>query len=174
PPAYLAEGQYVVQAIITNNLGTSSTTGVINFTLDVDAPDIASVTPSTGSQHGGTTVTITGARLLSTTGAAPTVTIGGNTAQVTSAVAGSPDQVTLITPAGAPGPATIRMDTNRGTGVRIGGFTYQADPRTPFVVEPDTMLLWHMDETGNGQVRVLDSARAIHGTSASVSTSQPG
>jgi hypothetical protein len=74
PPSLLAEGQYAVQAILTNDLGTSTTTSVINFTLDVDAPDITSVSPSTGSQHGGTTVTITGARLLSTTGAAP----GGN------------------------------------------------------------------------------------------------
>ncbi|HBB87753.1 MAG TPA: hypothetical protein DC047_09075, partial [Blastocatellia bacterium] len=108
PPALLAEGPYAVQAIITNNLGTSSTTGIINFTLDVDAPDITSVTPSTGSQHGGTTVTITGARLLSTNGAAPTVTIAGNTALVKTAVAGSPDVVTIMTPAGAPGAATIR------------------------------------------------------------------
>ncbi|HBB87752.1 MAG TPA: hypothetical protein DC047_09070, partial [Blastocatellia bacterium] len=66
------------------------------------------------------------------------------------------------------------MDTNRGTGVRTAGFTYQADPRTPFVVEPDTMLLWHMDETGNGAVRVLDVARYIHGNASSASTEQPG
>ncbi|HTG86769.1 MAG TPA: Ig-like domain-containing protein, partial [Pyrinomonadaceae bacterium] len=142
PPAFLAEGQYAVQAIITNNLGTSSTTGVINFTLDVDAPEITNVTPATGNQHGGTTVTITGARLLNTGGSAPTVTIGGNPTQVTSAVAGTPDQLTVITPAGVPGPATIRISTDRGTGVRVGGFTYQADPRTPFVTEPDTVLLW--------------------------------
>ncbi len=139
PPSLLAEGPYAVQAIITNNLGTSSTTGVINFTLDADAPEVTSVTPSTGNQHGGTTVTLTGARLLNTTGTAPTVTIAGNAAFVKTAVAGSPDVVTIVTPAGPAGPATIRMSTNRGTGVVIGGFTYQADPRTPFVVEPDTV-----------------------------------
>jgi hypothetical protein len=176
PPMLLAEGQYAVQAILTNNLGTSSTTGIINFTLDVDAPEIASVTPATGSQHGGTTVTLTGARLLSSTGAAPTVTIGGFSAVVTSAVAGSPDTVTLITPAGAPGPATIRMDTNKGTGVRVGGFTYQSDPRTPFITEPDSILLWHMDEPGNGVVRLLDSGitRTIFGNANGTSVLQPG
>jgi len=176
PPAFLAEGPYAVQAIITNNLGTSSTTGVIKFTLDVDAPEIVSVTPATGSQHGGTIVTLTGARLLSTTGAAPTVAIGGNSAQVTSAIAGSPDQVTIITPAGAPGPATIRMNTDRGTGVSVGGFNYQADPRTPFITEKDTTLLWHMDEQGNGSVRLADSGitRSFAGTTSSNSTAQPG
>ncbi|MDX6694607.1 MAG: large repetitive protein [Blastocatellia bacterium] len=176
PPAYLAEGPYAVQAVITNNLGTSSTTGVINFTLDVDAPEITSVTPATGSQHGGTSVTVTGARLLSTTGAAPIVTIGGNTTQVLSAVAGSPDQLTLITPAGVPGPATIQMSTNRGTGVLVGGFNYQADPRTPFISEPDTILLWHMNELANGSVSINDSGptRSITGTSDGSSLAQPG
>ncbi|HEY0407421.1 MAG TPA: LamG-like jellyroll fold domain-containing protein, partial [Pyrinomonadaceae bacterium] len=176
PPAYLAEGSYAVQAVITNNLGTSSTTGVINFTLDVDAPEITSVTPASGSQHGGTSVNITGARLLSTTGAAPIVTIGGSPAQVLSAVAGSPDQLTLITPAGVPGAATIQMSTNRGTGVLVGGFNYTADPRTPFISEPDTVLLWHMDEIYNGSVRINDSGptRSLAGTSSSPSMAQPG
>jgi hypothetical protein len=176
PPGLLAEGQYSVKAIITNNLGTSSTTGVINFTLDVDAPEITSVTPSTGNQHGGTTVTLTGARLLNTTGTAPTVTIAGNTAQVKTAVAGSPDVVTIITPAGPPGPATIRISTNRGTGVLINGFTYQADPRTPFITEADTALLWHMDEQGNGGIRITDTgiSKSIHGTASSNSQEQPG
>ena len=176
PPSLLAEGQYAVQAILTNNLGTTSTTGVINFTLDVDAPEIATVTPSTGSQHGGTTVVITGQRLFSTTGAAPTVTIGGNPTQVTAAVAGSPDQVTIITPAGAPGPATIRMSTNRGTGVRVGGFNYDADPRTPFVTETDSILLYHLDETLSGATRINDSGttRILYGTSGSSSQAQGG
>jgi hypothetical protein len=176
PPAFLAEGQYSVQAIITNNLGTSSTTGVINFTLDVDAPEIASVTPSTGNQHGGTTVTVTGARLLSTGGIAPTITINNIPTQVTSAVAGSPDVVTIITPASTPGPATIRISTDRGTGVLVGGFTYQPDPRTPFITEADTVLLWHMDEQANGAVRIIDSGitRMILGTASTTSLAQPG
>ena len=174
PPAFLAEGQYAVQAIITNNQGTSSTSGVINFTLDVDAPEITSVTPPSGNQHGGTTVTIAGARLLNTNGSAPTITIGGNPTQVTSAVAG--DLVTVITPAGAAGPATIRISTDRGTRVLVGGFTYVADPRTPFITEPDTILLWHLDEQANGAVSVIDSGitRSISGTASGTSLAQPG
>lgn len=176
PPAFLAEGAYAVQAIITNNQGTSSTTGVINFTLDVDAPEVTGVSPAFGNQHGGTTVTISGARLLNINGSAPTITIGGNPTQVKTAVAGSPDVVTVITPAGVAGPATIRISTDRGTGVLVGGFTYELDPRTPFITEPDSVLLWHLDEQGNGAVSILDSGmtRSILGTANISSVSQPG
>ena len=82
----------------------------------------------------------------------------------------------VITPAGPPGPATIRISTNRGTGVLVGGFTYQADARTPFITEADTVLLWHMDEEGNGNVRVNDSSlsKALYGTAVPNSLEKPG
>jgi hypothetical protein len=176
PPSNLTEGQYAVKAVITNNLGTSSTTGVINFTLNVNAPDIATITPNTGSQHGGMVATITGNRLLSTTGSAPAVSVGGNPAQVLSAVAGSPDQLTIMIPAGAPGAANVQAITDRGTGVRSGGFTYEADPRTPYTTEPDTVLLWHMDEPDNSTVQIKDSGatKALYGISSYTSTATAG
>jgi hypothetical protein len=183
PTTLLAEGQYAVQAILTNNLGSSSTTGVINFTLDADAPEITSVTPATGSQHGGTRIVITGQRLanVSPFSAPNTVTIGGNPAEVVDTAGGAFDALTIITPAGAPGPATIRINTNRGTGVLVGGFNYEPDPRTPFITEPDSILLWHMDEhggnqQGNGAVRLTDYGitRSIFGTAGSSSLLQPG
>jgi hypothetical protein len=176
PAAPLAEGRYSVEAVVVNNLGTSSTTGRIDFTLDMDAPDLLSSAPAGGSQHGGTAVTITGNRLLNTTGTAPAVSVGGNAAQVLSAVAGSPDQVVIVTPAGVPGPAAIQLTTNRGEGVRPAAFNYEADPRTPFISEPDTVFLWHMDETGNGGVRINDygPTHAIAGTAAGTSSAQPG
>jgi hypothetical protein len=176
PPSNLTEGQYAVKAVITNNLGTSSTTGVINFTLNVNAPDIATVTPNTGSQHGGMVATITGNRLLSTTGSAPAVSVGGNPAQVLSAMAGSPDQLTIMIPAGAAGAANVQAITDRGTGVRSGGFTYEADPRTPYTTEPDTVLLWHMDETDNSTVQIKDSGatKALYGISSYASTATAG
>ncbi|HWS88659.1 MAG TPA: carboxypeptidase regulatory-like domain-containing protein, partial [Pyrinomonadaceae bacterium] len=319
PAAPLAEGRYSVEAVIVNNLGTASTTGRIDFTLDMDAPEITGVTPSSGSQHGGTVVTVTGQRLLTgvtgtgngllgeyydnqdftgtkllrtdamvnfdwglgspdpsmgadqfsvrwtgqvqpefseaytftvlgddgvrlwvngqlivenwtthapteysgtitleagrrydirldyfesaqgavaklfwaspsrpkelvpqsrlfVAGTAPAVTVGGNPALVKSAVAGSPDQVVFVTPAGVPGPADIQVSTNRGEGTRPAAFNYEADPRTPFISEPDTVLLWHMDELANGAVRVEDSGptRAIPGTANATSLAQPG
>src|SRR4029078_299492 len=105
----------------------------------------------------------------------PTVIIGGNTAAVKTAVAGSPDVVTILTPARAPGPANPQMSTNRGTGVRVGGFTYEADARTPFVPEADTRLLWHLDETTDGGVRIADySGLSIDATGGGPSKAQPG
>jgi hypothetical protein len=176
PPSNLTEGQYAVKAVITNNMGTSSTTGVINFTLNVNAPDIATITPNKGSQHGGMVATVTGNRLLSTTGSAPAVAVGGNPAQVLSAVAGSPDQLTIMIPAGAPGAANVQAITDRGTGVRSGGFTYEADPRTPYTTEPDTVLLWHMDEPDNSTVQIKDSGatKALYGIFSYTSTATAG
>jgi hypothetical protein len=68
------------------------------------------------------------------------------------------------------------MSTNRGTGVRVAGFTYDADPRTPFITEPDSILLWHMDEQANGAIRIVDSGitRSLLGTASATSLAQPG
>jgi hypothetical protein len=319
-PTPMQEGRYTVEAIIVNNLGTSTSTGRINFTLDVDAPQIATINPSTGTQHGGTTVTITGERLLNsvppTTGAgtgllgdyyyntdftdltfqrvaptinfdwgsqspdpslrpqkhsirwsgqivprysetytfglstatavkltiddqvvidkhgesgfieytgqinlvagqrynvridyyqvafnsavkfnwssasqakeivpasqlypnasAPVVTFGGNVAKMISATSGTPDTVVVETPAGAPGVTEVELTTDRGRGLVAGGFNYEADARTPLMPEPDTLALWHLDETGNGAVPIIDASGILNATSASTSTVQPG
>ncbi|MBV8856458.1 MAG: carboxypeptidase regulatory-like domain-containing protein, partial [Acidobacteria bacterium] len=174
PAAPLAEGEYTVEATIVNNLGTSTATPRVNFTLDVDAPEIISLTPSSGSQHGGTTVTMTGNRLLNTTGTAPAVNVGGSPALIKSAEPGTPDTVVFTTPAGAPGPTAVEVRTDRGRALLTGGFNYEADPRTPFSVEPDTTVLWHLDETGNGAVTVKDSAGILAGTASTASLEQPG
>ncbi|HEV2765771.1 MAG TPA: LamG-like jellyroll fold domain-containing protein, partial [Pyrinomonadaceae bacterium] len=157
-----------------NNLGTSTSTGALNFTLDVDAPEITSVSPSAGSQHGGTAVTLSGDRLLNSNGSAPTVLVGGAAARVTGATAGPPAQVTLLTPPGAPGQVAVEVITDRGRAVVPNAFTYEADSKTPFTVESDTRLLWHLDEPGNGSVRVTDLAGILHGTTHQNSTYQPG
>src|SRR5205085_5529092 len=95
---------------------------------------------------GGTIVTLTGTRLLNANNTAPAVKVGGFAANVISATAGSPDQVVIMTPAGAPGAVPITVTTDRGTGTRPAAFTYTADPKTPFALESDTQLLWHLDE----------------------------
>jgi hypothetical protein len=319
PAAPLAEGAYTVEAVVVNNLGSSTTTGRIGFTLDVDAPEITAVTPPSGSQHGGTVVTLTGSRLLTgasnsesgtgltaeyydnmdftgakvtrtdatvdfewgsgspdpsigadqfsarwtgqvrpefsetytfsilsddgvrlwiddqliienwtvhaptensatvtlqagrkhnirldffenaqgavarlywaspsrpkevipqsrlyASGTAPEVFVGGVPALVRSATAGAPDTIVISTPPGAPGAADIEVRTDRGRGVLKNGFNYEADPRTPFAVEPDTAVLWHLDEPGNGAVTVRDSAGALPGTAGAASLEQAG
>src|SRR5262249_55649704 len=144
------------EVIVTDNTGNTATTGPIQFRIDVDAAEITSVTPNHGTQHGGTTVTLAGNRLLNSNGTAPTsVSIGGWLAQILSASAGSggnPDQVVLVTPAAPPGAATIFITNDRGTGSLVGGFNYDADPKTPFAVEADTVMLWHLEDPSGSTV----------------------
>ncbi|HVF42305.1 MAG TPA: LamG-like jellyroll fold domain-containing protein, partial [Pyrinomonadaceae bacterium] len=314
-PTPMAEGAYTVEAVVVNGLGTSTSTGRVTFTLDVDAPEITSVTPPSGSQHGGTTLTVTGNRLMSgvaaqgltgryydnidftgaeivrvdpvvnfnwdtgspdasmgsdqfsvrwtgqvqaqttedytfytfsddgvrlyvnnqlvinnwtdhapvensavfpmaagqkydirvecyengggalmalswssasvakqivpqtaltSSGLAPQVNVGGAAARVLGITAGSPDVMTVDTPAGAPGPADVEVITDRGRGLASGAFTYTPDPRTPFALEPDTLVLWHLDELGNGAVNIDDAAGLVTASAGSASTAQPG
>jgi hypothetical protein len=175
PPTALAEALYVAEVIVVDNTGNQTTTGQIQFRIDVDAPDIATVTPANGNQHGGTTVTLTGARLLNANNTAPSVKVGGYAASVISATAGSPDQVVLVTPPGAPGLTTISITTDRGTGSKLNAFTYDADAKTPFAVEADTMMLWHLDETTDAAARILDAGPlSIDGTASTFSLASPG
>ncbi|MGH9765358.1 MAG: LamG domain-containing protein, partial [Blastocatellia bacterium] len=51
----------------------------------------------------------------------------------------------------------------------------QISEQAPLVAEPDTLLLWHLDETGNGAVNIADSGPlAITGTASGNSTAAPG
>ena len=180
PATDLIEGQqYQVQLIVADNTGNTATSGVIQFRIDVDAAEIATVSPNQGSQHGGTSVTLSGTRLMKSTGAAPdSVTVGGWPARIVSATAGAsgaPDQVVIVTPASAPGAATITVVNDRGIGSLANGFTYQADPKTPFAVEADTRLLWRLDEPGNGVVPLIDAGPlAITASSGSTSLAAEG
>src|SRR5262249_2085095 len=144
----------------------------------VTAPLVQTVTPASGSQHGGTSVTLSGLRLTNTNGSAPSVSIGGNPATVTGATQGSggaPDQVTLITPAGAPGPAAILRLNDHGPGAPPAGFTYQAGSKTPFAVEADTLMLWHLDENAGPNGRVFDAGPLnINGTLSGNASTAPG
>ncbi|HEX7314765.1 MAG TPA: LamG-like jellyroll fold domain-containing protein [Pyrinomonadaceae bacterium] len=182
PPADLEEGTYTVEAVVTNNLGGSTRVGPFNFTLDADAPEVVAVTPSVITQHGGVPVKISGTRLLSNAavnpqqGTAPTVLFGGVPAQVVSFTTGATDELTVLPPAGAPGPATVEVRTDRGRGLRGDVFTYAPDPRTPLVSEQDTILLWHLDESGDGSQPILDAgpSHSLHGRTSANSATTPG
>jgi hypothetical protein len=175
PDSNLTEGIYITELIVVDSLGNSTTTGRIELRLDADAPLITTVTPASGNQHGGTRVTLTGERLLNTNGTSPLIHLGGRAVSVTSVTAGDTDSVVFITPAGTPGPTNISVSTDKGTGTLLNGFTYESDPRTPFVAEPDTRMLWHLDEAGNGQLQILDSGPlSIDGRSSSSSIAADG
>src|SRR6185436_12550240 len=51
----------------------------------------------------------------------------------------------------------------------------QINQQTEFAYDSDTRLLWHLNETGDGAVTIVDDTPlAINGTAATVSTKQPG
>jgi formylglycine-generating enzyme required for sulfatase activity len=79
---------------------------------------ISGVTPPEGCFLGGTTITITGANL----GTATEVTIGGVPATIVTA--NSRTTVTVTTPAGILGPATVMVTTAAGTYTAPQAFTY--------------------------------------------------
>lgn len=85
------------------------------------APRFTSIVPNTGTDIGGTAVTITGAKFQ--TGA--TVTIGG--AAATSIVVVSERTITCVTPAGTIGARDVVItnpDTDAGSVTAVGAFTY--------------------------------------------------
>ncbi|RPJ80717.1 MAG: hypothetical protein EHM18_18055, partial [Acidobacteria bacterium] len=146
PPADLAEGSYSVQLEVSDNVGNIVTVGPVTFVLSFSAPQLTVIAPLAGKQHGGTVLVLSGTRLLRSDGEWPEVLIGGSPAWVIDAFAASPDQVTVVTPAGAPGPAPVQITTDRGTSTLPGAFLYDTDAKTPFAVEPDTVLLWRFNE----------------------------
>ena len=90
------------------------------FTFTASAPSITSVTPSSGSTSGGTTVVIAGTNFTGTTA----VTFGGTNA--TSFTVNSATQITAVAPAKVAGNVTLSVVTPGGT--VNAAFAYSALP----------------------------------------------
>jgi hypothetical protein len=89
------------------------------------SPSISSLSPKTGSTHGGTTVTISGANFR--TGIA--VTIGG--AAATGVVVGSATTLTAITPAHTAGTVDVVVSVDDRSATLPGSFTYLVPANEP-------------------------------------------
>lgn len=91
-------------------------------------PEITSVDPNSGSESGGTSITITGTGFQS----GATVTIGGNAA--TSVTVVNATTITCTTPAGSPGAANVVVtNPDSQSDTLVGGFTYTANDAAPTV-----------------------------------------
>jgi formylglycine-generating enzyme required for sulfatase activity len=102
--------------VVTNPAGGGVLAG--GFTYVVPVPTLASVSPSSGTTLGGTTITLTGTKLTDTS----SVTIGGNPA--TSVTVVNSTTVTAVTPAGPAGARDVAVTTPGGTATAPGAFTY--------------------------------------------------
>lgn len=114
-PAGAAAGS----VLVTVTTAGGSTAG-LNYVY-VDAPTISSVSPSSGSTTGGTSVTITGTGFATLSSA----TVDGSS----SAFGVISDTVAvIITPPGAAGAVDIVMTTNGGSATAVAAFTYISGP----------------------------------------------
>jgi hypothetical protein len=118
---------------ITTPGGTSWSNGYFNYVAPVPpAPQVSSVTPSSGSTDGGTSITITGTAFTGATG----IGIGGVSCasfNVTSATT-----ATCTTPPGNAGSASVDVTTGNGTNPANALFTFIQPPPAISAVSPDS------------------------------------
>jgi hypothetical protein len=97
--------------------------GGFTYTSSSPAPSVSSVSPATGSDAGGTSVTISGSGFLQ----GATVSFGTYSA-INVAVAGS-TSITAVTPSHPAGIVDVVVkNPDNQTGTRSGGFTFTASP----------------------------------------------
>ncbi len=115
-----AKSAGTVNVTVTTPSGTSATSSADDFTYFA-VPTVTGVSPNTGPNTGGTTVTVTGTNLTGATA----VDFGFNPA--TNVVLTSPTSLTVSAPAGAPGVVDVTVTTPGGTSATgsVDEFTYQ-------------------------------------------------
>ena len=127
--------------IVVTNPDTQSATGSALFTYvapiappapPAPAPTITSVTPTSGSTLGGTTITITGSGF--TSGA--TVTIGGASATVGTVTSTTIAATTPAGPAGAQNIVVVNPDNQFATGTALFTYVAPVSPTPPIVPVP--------------------------------------
>ena len=119
--------------LVTTPLG--SATAVKAFTYEIPAPTIASLSPTSGTTLGGTTVTISGAHLTGAT----SVTFGGVAA--TNVVVVSDTSITAVTPARTAGAKSVVVTTPAGIATALNAFTFELPAPTITSVNPNTGVL---------------------------------
>jgi hypothetical protein len=124
-PAGTAGAQDVV---VTTPGGTATREGAFTYHA---LPTVASVSPSSGSLAGGTTITVTGTNLSGAT----LVRVGSVNATGLTVVDAT--TLTCVTPAGAAGAKSVSVTTPGGTATRSNAFTHVYVAPTIASVSPD-------------------------------------
>ena len=118
---YLSAGVYSVTLTATNSAGSDSETETdyVTVTASPSGPTVTSISPTTGSEDGGTSVTITG------TGFTGATAVRFGTIPAVSYTANSATQITATSPAGT-GTVHITVTTPYGTSTTSSAdqFTY--------------------------------------------------
>ena len=117
---------YTIYLKAVNSVGDSVASSSVNVVPVSGPPTVTSISPTSGTTAGGTSVTITGTNFIS----GATVTIGGSSC--TSVVVVSSTSITCITPSGTAGSQDVVVATGVSPNATLaGGFTYVAPPAAP-------------------------------------------
>ena len=135
-PGLTGGTSYTIYLKARNGMGSarlSSASAAVTVTPLAAAPSVSSVSGTSGTAAGGTSITITGTNFLS----GATVTVGG--AACTSVTRVSSTSITCTTPAGSAGAQDVVVtNTDTQSATLSGGFTYIATPSTPATPDLDS------------------------------------
>jgi hypothetical protein len=132
--------------VITTAIGSNAENTLFTY---VAPPTVTHISPAIGTTGGGTSVTITGTNFTGTT----SVAIGGTAATIGTI---TDTTITATTPAGAAGPASIRVTTPGGTNAANTLFTYGLPP-TDITLTPASIA---ENNAANAVVGTLDAVDA--------------
>jgi uncharacterized repeat protein (TIGR02543 family) len=158
-------GTGAVDVRVSNQGGTSENVDADNFTY-FPVPVVTSISPSTGTTAGGTSVTITGENFTSVTG------VKFGTADGTSVTVVSATQITVVAPAGT-GDANVTVINPGGTSTvaLYGKYTYVSVP-TITSISPTSGMLTGGQEViieGTGLDNLLTTDGVLFGSIAAQS-----
>ncbi|GAA3220292.1 hypothetical protein GCM10010532_049870 [Dactylosporangium siamense] len=120
--------------VVVTTAGGSSTAATYTYTAP-PAPVVSSLSPTTGSNLGGTSVVITGTGFTGVTGASA-VTFDGMNA--TSYTVNSATQITAVTPAHANGAVAVAVTGPGGTGSLASSYTYASPAPVITLLTPNS------------------------------------
>ncbi|MBI4702683.1 MAG: PKD domain-containing protein, partial [Deltaproteobacteria bacterium] len=118
--AYQNAGAYTVALRVTDNDGATDIATLQVSIEQLSVVTITNISPSSGPRQGGTTVVIAGTAFTSAKDTL--VTFGAEAAKVLAVT--SSTEMTVLAPAGVPGPADVKVKSSKGTAVALNGYTY--------------------------------------------------
>lgn len=125
-----AGDQIVVDVVVTNKAGSSTTSAASRYTY-VPRPVVTAVSPVSGPVAGGQPVTVTGTNLAGATD------VHFGTVRTAPAAGGTDTSLTCTTPAGSAGTVDVTVTTDGGTSAASATYTYLARP-TVTAISPAT------------------------------------
>ena len=163
---------YTIYLKAVNSVGDSVASSSVSVVPVSGPPTVTSISPTSGTTAGGTSVTITGTNFISGT----TVTIGGSSC--TSVVVVSSTSITCTTPAGTAGAQDVVVATGVSPNATLaGGFTYvvpPAAPATPDLATASDSGSSSSDDVTSDNTPTISVGSATNGNTVTVTATKSG